>query len=143
MMKIKRLILLFIAPVWLQSCDYFSNPNDKMIKILEARKMMYNVKRNAFASGAEVAYYDSIIKNSYEGFFKISNEINKGNALLKFGRESESVTVLENAIRKQKEISGQDNPESLKYLAIAYMRLGEKQNCVNHHNPESCIMPIQ
>jgi hypothetical protein len=23
------------------------------------------------------------------------------------------------------------------------MRLGEKQNCVNYHNPESCIMPIQ
>ncbi|MGO4771707.1 FG-GAP-like repeat-containing protein [Flavobacterium sp. W22_SRS_FK3] len=142
-MKIKQLILLFVTAALAQSCDYFSNPNDKMVNILEARNRMYNVKNNAFASKAEVAYYDSIIKNSYDGFFKITNELKNGNALLNLGKEAESVKVLENAIRKQKELSRKDNPGSLKILAIAYMRLGEKQNCVNHHNPESCIMPIQ
>ncbi|MEO7976475.1 FG-GAP-like repeat-containing protein [Flavobacterium sp.] len=142
-MKIKPLLLVFITFLLTQSCEYFSNPNDKMIKILAARKEMYNVKNNPFASKAEVSYYDSIIKNSYDGFFKISNELKKGNALLNLGKETESVQLLESAIRKQNELGAKDNPESLKFLAIAYMRLGEKQNCVNHHNPESCIMPIQ
>ncbi|PXY46247.1 FG-GAP-like repeat-containing protein [Flavobacterium hydrophilum] len=142
-MKIKQLILLFITCVLIQSCEYFSNPNDKMIKILESRKMMYNVKNNPFASKAEVIYYDSIIKSSDEGFFKLHNELNKGNALLKLGKEAESVSTLENAINRMKKIDGKDNPQSLKFLAIAYMRLGEKQNCVNYHNPESCIIPIQ
>ncbi|MFB9108674.1 FG-GAP-like repeat-containing protein [Flavobacterium gyeonganense] len=142
-MKIKRLILLFITSVLVLSCNYFSNPNDKMIKILESRKMMYNVKNNPFASKAEVIYYDSIIKSSDEGFFKLYNELNKGNALLKLGKETESVSTLENAINRMKKIDGKDNPKSLKFLAIAYMRLGERQNCVNYHNTESCIMPIQ
>ncbi|WP_196216499.1 FG-GAP-like repeat-containing protein [Flavobacterium sp. LC2016-01] len=141
-MKIKPLSFLFSVAILAVSCDYFSNPNDKMIKILDARKMMYNVRSNPFAAQAEVAYYDSIIKSSDEGFFKIFNELNKGNALLKFGKEAESVSIIENAIKKKKRIDGKDDPQYLKCLGIAYMRLGEKQNCVNYHNPESCIMPI-
>lgn len=142
-MKIKQITLLFIVLIVIQSCDYFSNPNDKIVKILEARKKMYDVKDNAFASKTEVAYYDSIINNSDEGFFKLTNELNKGNALLKLGKEAESVAIIESAIDRMKKIDGKDNPKSLHFLAIAYMRLGEKQNCVNYHNPESCIMPIQ
>jgi tetratricopeptide (TPR) repeat protein len=29
------------------------------------------------------------------------------------------------------------------YLALAYMRLGEQDNCINTHTAESCILPIQ
>ncbi|WP_163399769.1 FG-GAP-like repeat-containing protein [Flavobacterium fluviatile] len=142
-MKVQPLILLFIASVLIQSCDYFSNSNDKMIRILDARYKMYNVKNNPFAEKAEVAYYDSIIKSSDEGFFKLMNELNKGNALLKLGKETESVTVIENAVNRIMKMGGKVDSESLKSLAIAYMRLGEKQNCVNYHNSESCIIPIQ
>jgi len=73
----------------------------------------------------------------------MTNEINKGDALLKLGKEEEAVKVIENAISRMKAINGRDTPQSLKSLAIAYMRLGEIQNCVSHHNAESCIMPIQ
>jgi tetratricopeptide (TPR) repeat protein len=142
-MRIKQLTLLFIVLVLVQSCDYFSNPNDKMVKILAARNRMYNLKDNPFASKVEVNYYDSIIRSSDEGFFKLLNEVNKGNALLKLGKEAESVSILESVIYRNKKLGGKDNPESLKSLAIAYMRLGEKQNCVNYHNPESCIIPVQ
>ena len=114
-----------------------------MVRILAARNKMYNVKNNVFASKGEVAYYDSIIKSSDEGFFKLSNELKKGNALFKLGKETESISTLENAINRMKKTDGKDNTTSLKFLAIAYMRLGEKQNCDNYHNPESCIIPIQ
>lgn len=126
----------------MQSCDYFSNPNDKMVQILEARYKMYNVKNNPFSPEPEVAYYDSVVKKSYDGYFKLFNELNKGNALLKLGKEAESVATLESVINKKMAMDGRDSPESLKCLAIAYMRLGEKQNCVNNHNPESCVIPI-
>lgn len=142
-MKIKQLLLLFAVITLAQSCDYFSNPNDKMVAILEARKKMYDVKANAFAEKAEIDYYDSIINSSEEGFFKLYNELNKGNALLKFGKEAEAVSLLQSVIDRKKTIDGKDSPQSLKFLAIAYMRLGERQNCVNDHNPESCIIPIQ
>jgi tetratricopeptide (TPR) repeat protein len=142
-MKIKQLIVLFILAILIQSCDYFSDPNDKMVKILEARNKMYEVKMNPFAIKAEVAYYDSIINSSGEGFFKLYNELQKGNALLKLGKEAESVAMIESVIQRKMLLDGKDSPQTLKFLAIAYMRLGEKQNCVSSHNPESCILPIQ
>jgi tetratricopeptide (TPR) repeat protein len=142
-MNIKNLIFLSITSFLVYSCDYFSNPNDKMIRILEARRIMYNVKDNAFASKAQIANYDSIIKSSDEGFYKLMNEVNKGNALLKLGNEAEAVSILESVVSRYKVMNGNDNAEALKCLAIAYMRLAEKQNCVNYHNPESCIIPIQ
>lgn len=142
-MKIKHFILLLTTAILTESCDYFSNPNDKMIKILEARNRMYDVKKNPFATNAEILYLDSIIKNSYEGHLKLYYELNKGNALLKLGKESEAISIMESAIKRQKAIDGRDNAQSLIFLAIAYMRLAEKQNCVNYHNAESCIIPIQ
>ena len=122
-MKIKQLILLFVTSALAQSCDYFSNPNDKMIKILEARKKMYDVKENAFASKTEVAYYDSIINSSDEGFFKLTNELNKGNALLKLGKEAESVATIESAINRMKKLDGKDDVKSLQSLGLSLIHI--------------------
>lgn len=33
--------------------------------------------------------------------------------------------------------------ELRRYHAVAYLRLGEQENCIDQHSPESCIMPIQ
>lgn len=142
-MKIKLFISLLLLSAFCVSCEYFSNPNDKMVSLLEARNKAYNVRKNPFAINVELAYYDSIITNSHEGFYRLHNEMNKGNALLKLGKEAEAVSLLESVVQRQKKLEGKDNPENLKFLAIAYMRLGEKQNCFSFHNPESCIIPIQ
>src|SRR5262245_51988671 len=29
------------------------------------------------------------------------------------------------------------------YLAVAYLRTGEQENCVQHHQPQSCLLPIR
>jgi hypothetical protein len=29
------------------------------------------------------------------------------------------------------------------YLAVAYLRLGEQENCVQHHQAQSCLLPIR
>jgi hypothetical protein len=33
--------------------------------------------------------------------------------------------------------------EARSWLAVAYLRLGEQRNCVEHHGSESCILPIR
>jgi len=139
-MKVKQLLVLCI---FLQAAVSCENPNDKMVKILAARYKMYDVKKNPFSSEAEVAYYDSIVKSSDDGLFKLSNELSKGEALLKLGREAEAVASIESSINKMMALNGREEPQALKLLAIAYMRLAEKQNCVNDHNSDSCIMPIE
>jgi len=54
-MQSKLLLSLLLVGIITMSCE---NSNDKMVKILEARYKMYNVKANTFASAPEVAYYD-------------------------------------------------------------------------------------
>jgi hypothetical protein len=83
MMKNKLLIMLFTGA-------YF----DAVVRLLMqmtngqdiGREKMFNAKNNPFSTELEIAFYDSI-KSSDEGFLKISNEIKKGNALLKLGRK--------------------------------------------------------
>jgi hypothetical protein len=41
-----------------------------MVKILAAREKMFNAKNNPFSTELEIAFYDSIIKSSDEGFLK-------------------------------------------------------------------------
>ncbi len=61
------------------------------------------------------------------------------------GEEAEAVRLLEE-IRAQVEMMG-ERPQSLaalySHLGLAYLRLAEVQNCVSHHNPESCLFPLK
>lgn len=40
-------------------------------------------------------------------------------------------------------MAGNDRVEPAFQLAVAYMRLGEAQNCLAHRNPDSCILPLR
>lgn len=140
-MKIKQLLLLSIAPFLIQSCDYFSNPNDKMVKILEARSKMFDVKGNVFSPKAEIVFYDSIISSSEYGHFKLLFELKKGESLLKLGNEYDAVKIFEE-MSNSPIVNESEKFEISKKLAIAYIRLGERQNCLKSHTAESCIMPI-
>jgi hypothetical protein len=59
------------------------------------------------------------------------------------GRTEEAIATFE-ALR-----AGLDDPRSAEwrrltdFLAIAYLRLGEQQNCIGNHAAEACILPLQ
>jgi hypothetical protein len=69
-----------------------------------------------------------------------------GEALLQDGRNEEANEELE---RVRGRLAGQENPDPKEVaavrdlLATAYLRLGERQNCVMHHGIDSCLMPIR
>ncbi|MDH3216505.1 MAG: CRTAC1 family protein [Candidatus Krumholzibacteria bacterium] len=70
-----------------------------------------------------------------------------GMAELRAGNETESIRVLTEASRLLPRARGQINrlqaADILFRLGVAYMRLGETENCCNHFTPDSCIMPIR
>ncbi|MFY0686390.1 MAG: CRTAC1 family protein [Cyclobacteriaceae bacterium] len=69
-----------------------------------------------------------------------------GTELLNAGRTREAIDALEellSAIGKTNNSStGEARYLTLKQLAVAFMRLGEQENCLLNHNEESCIMPF-
>src|SRR5206468_609959 len=68
--------------------------------------------------------------------------------LLKAGKTEEAIEAFKNLERFSTGGGASDltleNRRFLRHkLAVAYLRLGEQQNCQEHHNTESCLMPIQ
>ncbi|MGI9429017.1 MAG: CRTAC1 family protein [Bythopirellula sp.] len=74
--------------------------------------------------------------------------LNLGAAELAIGNEQESIDRLQEAYQMLPALleHGLDrkSANTVTYqLAVAYMRLGETQNCCQRNSPESCILPIQ
>lgn len=70
-----------------------------------------------------------------------------GQHLLRLGRNDEAIEHYLEAYH-QLEVFGAEIPDvqaatTVFELAVAYMRLGETQNCAMHHTSESCILPIR
>ncbi len=119
-----------------------TNANDEMVDLLAKTYKRFSVKENTFCPEAEHVFFDSLSKYHPDYYTKLKADFYKANSLLKLGREQEAVDVVERLI----EISAQqqqDPTEIEKVAALAYLRLGERQNCVASHTSESCIMPIK
>jgi hypothetical protein len=70
-----------------------------------------------------------------------------GNHLVRLGENEKAVQYLLDAYQIWQKMSPHDGhqrlDEPLLQLAIAYLRLGETENCIHTHTPESCILPIR
>ena len=69
-----------------------------------------------------------------------------GDELLSAGRTKEAIQILEQTGRALRERGigvGRDTKRFFDSLAMAYLRLGEDENCCAHFNEESCLFPIK
>lgn len=141
MRKVFNIGLIFYCWV-IMSCDKDSS-HEQMLEILKKQQDNYNRFDNFYASDAHVAYYDSLINASYGAQDKMRYTYNKARALIALGREDEAVEILEPQVEKinQEKIQGMDRLKEL--LGLAYLRGGERVNCIRNHTPETCILPIQ
>ncbi len=102
-------------------------------------------KNNVFYPEARLHYYDSLLQLPQNTARQVMTaEYGKADALLKLGQEKSAIELLTDVAERLKVNKGQapgDDPR--KFLALAYLRLGERNNCVSHHAAGSCIFPIQ
>ncbi len=69
-----------------------------------------------------------------------------GEAELRLGKEREAISQLQRALALLPAADTTDQPTALEIrfrLGVAYMRLGETENCSAHKSAESCILPIR
>ncbi|MEJ0104663.1 MAG: CRTAC1 family protein, partial [Bacteroidota bacterium] len=67
---------------------------------------------------------------------------NKAQTLLELGDEQKSVTELQDLLKRTPVTEIRRRKALFKVLAIAYMRLGERTNCLHNHSAQSCLFPI-
>jgi hypothetical protein len=135
-------LLLVIPIVFLIVCNRKPRPNEEMVRLLkEANKYEYNAE-NTFSSEAKIEFYDSVIKNSSSREGNLEAWQNKANALLELGKEEDAINILQELLKQVSETNFDKRLKITRGLAIAYLRLGERTNCIYNHGSESCIFPI-
>ncbi|MEI6412094.1 MAG: VCBS repeat-containing protein, partial [Bacteroidota bacterium] len=145
------LFALFFTAFWSASCGHDSaastiklggNRNQKMIDILADVKRKMDDYRNTFSVEKKLKNIDSLSLTAKTGDEQINFAFQKAAILLEYGDEAQAVFWYEKIMDVVKDIP-ESRKKVLPALGVAYMRLAERNNCVNGHNAESCVMPIR
>lgn len=140
-------ILLIISASCKQQIKTTENSSIQEILSAVADTSFY-IPQNIYANDIRVRYFDSLLQESspYEKhnlIFKLATEqLNAGHT----EEAIENLEYLNDKLNNGVFIPGLSN-YAIEYtddfLALAYIRLGEQQNCLNNHTSASCIIPIQ
>lgn len=117
------------------SCERSSN--QEMVNILKTVKEKNYNRLNPYTPEATMAYFDSLLKagNTDPKLLEAKAVVD-----LRMGKEEDAVKLYRDISRQIDVVS---NFEMLPDVGIAYMRLGERTNCMLNHNGFSCIFPIK
>ena len=138
------LAILILASLTYRCIDnYCSIENAK--NMYKAGLQKVKSKDNPFYPEGQFAFYDSLDRIPFNSE-RQSNVIRlfKSSALMKMGREKEAIALL----GPLSETMAPDPRDKLygdvkKLLALTYLRLGERSNCIGQHSSGSCIFPLQ
>lgn len=124
------------------ACNSTTSSNKEMVLLLKDVSKKVSVADNVFAPEAEKAHLDSLIAVTHEPYqlFDLKNTL--GATYLKVGEEQKAIEVYEGLLKTAQETGMFDQDKVIAQLALAYLRLGEKTNCLHNHSAESCIFPI-
>jgi hypothetical protein len=77
---------------------------------------------------------------------RLIHDVRRAYDLLLLGQAREAAALLQSASDALRADPRLVNPQFTwtvrQYLAVAYLRQGEQENCVHHHQPQSCLLPI-
>jgi hypothetical protein len=130
--------IILIAFGIIVSCHKPSS-HQQMITILKKLEKRDDSISNPFTPQGKIAHCDSLLnmagnaRNPYTLLVKAP-------ILLQAGKEEESVKIYEDLVKR---MDSTEVNNMLPGMAIAYMRLGERTNCMLNHNGSSCIFPIK
>jgi hypothetical protein len=133
---------IFVVLLFFVSCKSKPLPNQEMIDLLkEAAKADHN-HENVFSPEAMVEYCDSILDANAGEDVRQQTLDKKANALLQLGEEQKSIEIYQDLLGKISLGSPDLRQHVMKGLANAYLRWGDRTNCIHNHTAESCIFPI-
>ena len=137
------ILILLLAAFIYPAIKKYDSRRELTKLYMEGLKPVYD-KENPFCLEARLVYLDSLLRVHAYGFSELDAKLLKATTLLKLGREKEAIDLLSELLVTLKPVIGKPEETRTKsLLALAYVRLGERNNCINNHSSESCIMPIR
>lgn len=117
----------------------------QMVALLDNIAKRGNFQNDGFLNNALVAHLEKELPKQ-NVTARATQLWNLARSYLLAGRTVESIEKLEAVKALAEKHPEAFNPKSIRaymsLLAMAYMRLGEQENCVAGHDPQACIFPI-
>jgi tetratricopeptide (TPR) repeat protein len=132
---------LFTLILVISSCQN-TRPNQEMIELLQSIDKYEDNPDNDFSPEAILRSSDSLLNASPAKNDVMKIKYRKAMALLQLGQEQKSIDVFQDMLNNTPASDDGQRKFLMKDLAMAFLRLGERTNCVHHHSAESCIFPI-
>ena len=143
MIKYLSCICLIVWIVGSINCKSPIQSKNKMAEKIEQLRVGMDVVDNIFSSAKRRVFYDSLLNTNLNDNQRMTVLYHKGDILLQLGEEEEAIKTFESISSRISDPYDPNIPFLMRSLALAYLRLGERQNCVISHSSESCIMPVQ
>jgi VCBS repeat protein/ASPIC/UnbV protein len=140
--KTRLAVFLWPAFFYISACSNRTSPNKEMISLLATIAATENDYHNQFAPEAKLAHFDSLLKVSVLYADSATAQYGRASALLELGDEEKAIAIFEAMLQRLPYWMTDNQKIIQRDLAVAYLRLGERKNCVYNHNGESCIYPI-
>jgi hypothetical protein len=113
-----------------------------MIDLLKESAKIDHNHENVFSPEAVIEYCDSILQHDPSEDARKEALSKKGNAFLQLGEEQKAIDIFQGLLGETSLGEMDQRQAIMKDLAIAWLRLGDRVNCINNHTAESCIYPI-
>jgi tetratricopeptide (TPR) repeat protein len=119
----------------------------RMGERLRSKFSQYDWKADPSKPFERITYYQAELSRPLALCDEIAVSMELGNEQLRAGRSERAVETLETLVRHIEphlaEVPRLIQAQIHQELALAYLRLGEQENCVGTHNPLSCNFPLR
>lgn len=122
-------------------CMKKTSSHQEMVNLLEKVNKETSVVRNTFSPSSKLLFLDSLLLLPNATPDQVTHcKYVKASVLMELGREDEAIDLYEEILPFIQETQFTSLVRS---LAVAYLRKGERENCIYNHAAESCILPIK
>ncbi len=122
------------------------NGTAKMIKLLnDIHGQIDPMKVGYFLNSVRAENIRSLMDAAGTRNEKLDANARYAYELINAGKSTEAIMELHTLIEKFKKygVDAKSTYSLYRLLALAYMRMGEEDNCIGNNNSESCIIPLQ
>ncbi|MCC6815683.1 MAG: CRTAC1 family protein [Saprospiraceae bacterium] len=123
--------------------DNSQSTNQKINDLVEQSFDRGKVFGNVFRPEILLLHYDSILKLNISADDRARTLFEQGNAYVSVGDEIKAVQSYNTAISMMQDPLHPATSILVKKLAVANLRIGERQNCIKSHSGESCLLPFR
>jgi hypothetical protein len=118
------------------------NGHQRMVAILDSIFRNENPEKCYNLNSRSAGQFKAMLSKARTQQEQIIGNFKVAEQLLYAGQTEESIDVLKRIIGDNFAAMSEENKLLFDLYALAYLRLGEQQNCIQNHTSESCIIPI-